>query len=116
MRRIYEETRRWGAAQYADVLQVLWGAGFKAAFTQTGGMCAAIEVRLEGGATLLVTDADESLAWERAQHRGWGVGLYPPDNDYDAGPHVYNDTEGGSAEALLALVELVLIAGAKSLR
>lgn len=46
----YDETMRWGAAQYADALQALWAAGFPASFTQTGGMCAALEVHLDAGA------------------------------------------------------------------
>jgi hypothetical protein len=54
----YDETMRWGEAQYADVLQELQAAGFPAVFTQTGGMCAAIEVPLEAGHRLLITDAD----------------------------------------------------------
>ncbi len=72
----YAETMAWGAAQYADVLTVLEEKGLPAVFTQTGGMCAAIEIQLETGHTLLVTDAEDSLAWARVKHEGWGVGMY----------------------------------------
>lgn len=107
----YEQTMRHGAAQYADVLQALWGAGFPASFTQTGGMCAAIEVRLDGGATLLVTDADDSLAWSRDEHCGWGVGLYPSEDEYDSGCLAFDSAAENDTETLLALVEKVLRQG-----
>jgi len=32
-------------------------------FTQTGGMCAALEGTLEAGQHLLITDAEDSLSW-----------------------------------------------------
>ncbi len=35
-----------GAARYADVIAALTGAGLPTVFTQTGGMCAALEVTL----------------------------------------------------------------------
>ena len=104
----YEQSMRWGAAQYADVLQALWSAGFPASFTQTGGMCAAIEVRLEGGPTLLITDAEDTLSWDRDEHRGWGVGLYSSDEEYDGEQLAYDSAEDGEIETLLALVEKVV--------
>jgi len=51
--------------------------GLNAAFTQTGGMNAALEIHLDGGAHLLVTDADDSLPWSADDlHRmgRWPVG------------------------------------------
>ncbi len=42
--------------------------GYLRQFTQTGGMCAALEVTLDNGAHLFVTDADDSLAWDRTRH------------------------------------------------
>jgi hypothetical protein len=104
----YEDTMRYGAAQYADVIQELWQAGFKASFTQTGGMCAALVVHLDGGATLLITDADDTLSWERSDHRGWGVGLYPPDEDHSDGALAFEESEDGDTAALLPLIEHVL--------
>jgi hypothetical protein len=74
----YEDTMRAGAREYTDVLAALNAAGYPATFTQTGGMCAAIEIQLESGHTILVTDAEDTLAWQRIDHHGWGVGLYPP--------------------------------------
>lgn len=39
----------WGKQQYRDVLDTLHRAGLSADFVQTGGMCAALEVMLDGG-------------------------------------------------------------------
>lgn len=97
-----------GARRYADVLASLHAEGLPAQFTQTGGMCAAIEVRLEGGRTLLITDAEDSLAWDRHDHRGWGVGLYRPASDYDDGPTYFETDEDGALPALLPMVRRVL--------
>jgi hypothetical protein len=105
----YEETMRYGAAQYADVIAALNRCGLPAEFTQTGGMCAAIEVTLEAGYYLLLTDRDDTLAWERRKHEGWFVGLYEPEERRTAdGPLRYAESSDGSAEAALALVAEVL--------
>ena len=104
----YEESMRYGATQYADVLTLLQRAGYKASFTQTGGMCAAIEIVLDGGATILITDAEDTLSWERCNHHGWAVGLYPPDNEYDTESLAYRETEDGGIASLLPLVESLL--------
>jgi hypothetical protein len=103
----YEETMAFGRAQYADVLDRLNAVGLPAVFTQTGGMCAAIEVQLETGRTLLITDADDSLSWYRNEHRGWGVGLYPPGDHHD-GAIAFTETDDGTTEALLATISTVL--------
>ena len=108
----YEQVMAVGVQRYRDVLDALAGAGVAAQFTQTGGMCAAIEAVLEGGRVLLVTDAEDTLAWERGAHRGWGVGVYRPDGDggyLDDGPLVYDSVRDGSIAALLALVARVLL-------
>lgn len=99
----YDETMAWGAAQYADVLAALEAKGLPSTFTQTGGMCAAIEVQLETGHTLLITDAEDSLAWARAEHEGWGVGLYPPGEHAD-GALAYGEMVLGDVDSLLGLV------------
>ncbi len=65
----YDSTMRAGAARYQDVLDALRVAGLPATFTQTGGMCAALEVMLDSGHTLLITDAEDS-----ARDRGAGGG------------------------------------------
>lgn len=106
----YEETMRYGAAQYADVLAALSEAGLPAEFTQTGGMCAAIQVPMEGGAYLLVTDVEDTLAWERGEHRGWGVGLYDDEEHHD-GARAYGESEDGSVEALVPLIMAVMKQG-----
>lgn len=105
----YDATLRAGQARYQDVLNVLRTAGLDATFTQTGGMNAALEVLLDGGHTLLVTDAEDSLAWDLEQHQGWGVGLYPPDHANVGGDCLaFDNTEDGSAAALPELAWRVL--------
>ena len=99
----YDDTMAWGAGQYADVLAALEDKGLPATFTQTGGMCAAIEVQLETGRRLLITDAEDTLSWARVEHEGWGVGLYPAGDDYD-GPLAFDQTERSDVAALLDLI------------
>ena len=105
----YDTTMRIGRSRYQDVLDHLTGAGLPATFTQTGGMCAALEVMLDSGHTLLVTDADDTLSWDRSEHSGWGVGLYPPDQANTDGECLAFDSTGdGTVGALLPLVNRVL--------
>ncbi len=105
----YGSTMQVGAARYQDVLDGLRASGWPATFTQTGGMCAALEVMLDGGHTLLITDAEDSLSWDREEHRGWGVGLYPPDQaNTDGDCLAFGSTEDAAVPALLPLVEQVL--------
>lgn len=103
----YEETMAWGAGQYSDVLVRLGGEGLPGNFIQTGGMCAAIEVSLETGRTLLITDAEDSLAWARAEHAGWAVGLYEPGEHCD-GPLTYAQVDGSDTTSLLDLIRDVM--------
>ncbi|MDN5803026.1 MAG: hypothetical protein L0H26_00305 [Microlunatus sp.] len=103
----YDETMAWGAGQYADVLGALEEKGLPATFTQTGGMCAAIEVQLETGRTLLITDAEDTLSWARVEHEGWGVGLYPAGDDHD-GPLAFEQIESSDLPALLDLIGTVM--------
>jgi hypothetical protein len=104
----YDTTMAAGRARYRDVLDELAAAGLDGVFTQTGGMCAAIEVLLDGGHTLLVTDAEDTLAWDRGDHRGWAVGLYPPDGARHDGPTAFDTVEDGSPQALISLVRRIL--------
>ncbi len=105
----YDTTMALGQARYQDVLDVLAASGFGATFTQTGGMNAALEVLLDGGYTLLVTDAEDSLSWEREEHAGWGVGLYPPDQaNTDGDCLAFDSTDDGEPAALVPLVRAVL--------
>lgn len=103
----FDETMAWGADQYRDVLTRLEEEGLPASFTQTGGMCAAIEVQLETGHTLLVTDAEDTLSWARAEHDGWSVGLYEPGERSD-GPIAFGQVPDSDLEALLPLVRDVM--------
>ncbi len=105
----YDETMRLGARQYADVVDGLRGVGLPAEFVQTGGMNAAIEAVLEGGQRLLVADDEDSLAWVRAEHRGWSVGLYPAREGAD--PLSFGTTADSELGALLRLVDDVVRAG-----
>lgn len=105
----YQTTMRVGQSRYQDVLDLLEAQGLGATFTQTGGMCAALEVLLDSGHTLLITDAEDTLSWDREEHRGWGVGLYPPDQaNMDGECLVFDSTDDGSPQALVPLVEQVL--------
>lgn len=105
----YEQTMTMGAESYRDVLALLASAGLPATFTQTGGMNAALEVLLDSGHTLLITDEEDSLSWDREEHRGWGVGLYPPDQaNTDGECLAFDSTSDGAAEALPELAFQVL--------
>jgi hypothetical protein len=97
-----------GPAQYQDVIDKLAAAGLPVSFTQTGGMCAALEVTLETGHTLLITDSEDTLSWDRAEHRGWGVGLYQANGEHDDGPLVFDSTQDGSLRGLLPVIHNVL--------
>lgn len=104
----YEETMAWGAAQYEDAIGALEAAGLPTQFIQTGGMCAALLVTVDDGYTLLVTDGDDTLAWDRADHRGWSVGLYPPGEEGGGeGPVAFAQTERSDVAGLLAIVPTV---------
>jgi hypothetical protein len=100
-----------GEQQYAHVLHLLDDMGLPAYFTQTGGMNAAIEVTWESSHYLLVTDAEGSLAWTWAEHRGWMVGLYrhpETDNDDTTDALRLQTTDDSSPDALAALIYDVL--------
>jgi hypothetical protein len=94
-----------GGTRYAEELHVLGRFG-PAEFTQTGGMCAALQVTLERG-YLLVTDSEDSLPWDRDQLRGWGVGYYRTDDASD-GPDAFVDSADTTPGALVALVRQCL--------
>lgn len=103
-RMTYDETMAWGARQYRDVLDALAEVGLDGEFTQTGGMCAAIQVTLDGGYYLLLTDRDDTLSWSRSEHRGWYVGLFAPDDRrQEDGPMRYVLDEDGSCESAVEL-------------
>jgi hypothetical protein len=104
----FDTTMALGQAQYQDVIDELAAAGLPTVFTQTGGMNAALEVRLDGGHTLLVTDAADSLAWARAEHVGWAVALFAPEQAYDGEVLAADATDDGSPAGLRALIDRVL--------
>lgn len=104
----YEETMSWGARQYQDILDRLDEVGLPAVFTQTGGMCAAIQVQLETGRELLITDAEDSLSWARTEQLGWGVGLYSSDEHSD-GAIRFECSDDSSTDSLLRLISAVLL-------
>lgn len=105
----YEQTMAWGAAQYRDVIDALATSGLRAEFTQTGGMCAAIEITLDGGHYVLLTDREDTLSWDRAEHAGWYCGLYEPEerraND---GPLRWLHSDDGSAREAVRLAMTVI--------
>lgn len=106
-RKQYEARMQAGEREYVDVQTVLTSLGLPAKFTQTGGMNAAIEVQLETGAHLLITDAEDSLCWRRAEQCGWGVGLYL-DPERDDGPERFESSESNDIETLISLIKAVL--------
>jgi len=107
----YGETMVIGQARYQDVLDELATAGLPASFTQTGGMCAALEVTLDSGHTLLIAGQNDPLAWDREDHHGWVVGLYPPDRAGSDGECLVRDrTADSSLPALRPLIDTVLTA------
>lgn len=107
----YEQTMALGQERYQDVIDGLSAAGLPASFTQTGGMNAALEVLLDGGHSLLITDFEDSLSWSREEHSGWSVGLYGPAEQYDGQAVAFADTTGSDLSALRAVIEQVLTAG-----
>ncbi|HXC77609.1 MAG TPA: hypothetical protein VNU19_11205 [Candidatus Acidoferrum sp.] len=98
----YEQTMTSGAEQYRDVLAALSDGGLRGEFIQTGGMCAALQVMLDGGHYLLFTDLEDTLSWERAAHEGWFVGLYEPEErrSVDGPLRWLEDPDGSSAKAI----------------
>lgn len=104
----FEEAMLEGQAEYQDVIDALGSAGYRATFTQTGGMNAALEVLLDGGWALLITDANEALSWARSEQQGWGVGLFTPEERYWAAPTAFASTPAVDVASLLALVQQVL--------
>ncbi|GAA4807983.1 hypothetical protein GCM10023200_52070 [Actinomycetospora chlora] len=96
------EAMQVGEASYATQLGELRRAGFAASFTQTGGMCAALEIVLERG-YLLVTNSEDELPWSPEELRGWGVGYYECE-DVSEGPVVFVETPRTDARALVASV------------
>jgi len=66
-------------------------------------------VLLETGQYLLVTDAGDSLSWNREAQHGWGVGLYRSGGEGDEGPGRFEEDEDStSIDTLLQLVREVL--------
>lgn len=105
----YDNTMAIGQARYQDVLDLLAASGLGATFAQTGGMNAALEVLLDGGYTLLITDAEDSLSWEREEHAGWGVGSTPRTQANTAGDCLsFDSSDDGEPAALVPLVRAVL--------
>lgn len=102
----FEEEMRRGASEYQDILDQLAAAGYVAEFTQTGGMCFAIRVRLDGAVYALITDKDEVLAPVRTDHRGWSIGIYESRDPSD--PIRYESTTDGTPHGLLVLATSTL--------
>lgn len=98
----HERAMKLGSDEYADVLSLLAENGYDAKFTQTGGMCAAIEFNLGDKHYVLVTDSDAPLSWDRAEHRGWAIGMYDVEDPSE--PVWYHTTEDGSPNGLRGLL------------
>ncbi|OFV75138.1 hypothetical protein [Rhodococcus erythropolis] len=99
---VYGQSIEYGTLQYLDVLDLLSSIGYRATFTQTGGMSAAIELAIDENKFALITDADGPLAWEREDHHGWAVGVYEYQDTSDA--VTYESTTNSSVEALMGIL------------
>jgi len=97
---------------YGDVVTALAELGLPAVLAGTGGGHAALQVTLETGEYLLISDAEDGLSLDRGQQRGWGVGLYRRGSDFDDGPTRFESTDDDVTDvpALLGLVRTVLTA------
>jgi len=104
----YDRAMLAGALEYYDVINHLDSEGLPTTFIQTGGMNAALQVQLKGGPVLLITDQDDSLAWVRDEHQGWGVGLYASETS-ENGAIRFRSTEGSSLDALLEVIHDVML-------
>jgi len=91
-----------GAKQYAGALDALSQAGFSPVFTQTGGMCAAIEVA-RSNRSVLITDEDGPLPWDSTELHIWCVGLYER-SDTDREPIAIVTTPDNSNDVLVSTV------------
>ena len=60
--------------------------------------------------TPLITDAEDALSWEQAEHQCWGVGLHVPPDQANTGGEcsAFDTTHEEIAQALLPLVQQVL--------
>jgi hypothetical protein len=73
----YPTTMKIGAERDAKPeIGALCSRAGQSTSTQSGGMNSAREVVLQAGCTVLITDADDSLSWDRAEQQGRGVGFY----------------------------------------
>ncbi len=106
-----DDATAFGARQYWDVLQLLTRAGLQADFVVDDDGGAAVQIQLDSGQTLLVTEVDGPLPRLREDHRSWGVSLHRtrrgPDEE---GPAAWDGSQDdGSLKALLPLVSGVLL-------
>lgn len=98
----YRQTMAYGEREYRDVLAALTECDYRAEFTQTGGMCAAIKLDLGSEQFALIVDGDGPLSWDRAEHRGWTVAIYDVADTSEESS--LDTTDDGSLEALLPLL------------
>ena len=109
----YVDAMNRATMTYEDVIGTVDHVLPGAFITQLGGMCLAIEARVEGG-WVWVTDRDDNLPWDRRHHAGWAVGLYlgnPAEND-GTDTHRFGTTDDSSLGGLLSLLPTVVY-GAK---
>lgn len=99
---VYERAMRDGAEEYGDILRLLSENGYRPEFTQTGGMCPAIELNLSNRHNVLITDVDQPLPWTRSEQSGWAVGVYDSEDVSEA--ILYATTQDGTPAALLELL------------
>jgi len=90
----------WGAMTYH-------AAGLPMTFLHTGGGSTALQVRCAAGRHLLITDAQDSLAWSRDAQQGWAVGAYRDDAAEEL--ESFHTTNDSTTPALLTLALLTLV-------
>ncbi len=95
-----------GAASYAAEIAGLDAAGLPTTLLHTGGGCTALQARCAAGRHLLITDAQDSLAWSRDAQQGWAVGAYRDDAAEE--PESFHTTNDSTTPALLTLVRHTL--------
>lgn len=85
--------------QYDDIIDLLHRHGYNAGIMDTGGGCLAIEIPLDTGRTLIITDKQGPLD-NRDELRGWGIGLLNETGGFEDSE--YREVSNSSPEALLA--------------
>jgi hypothetical protein len=81
----YDRALAEGAEEYRDIIDILGLAGLTSSSPRPAGCALRSKLRsMMVTIHLLITDADEPLAWYRTEKRGWGVGIYETEDASEA--------------------------------